>query len=66
MVRDSSSSYKIDYVVQGLILPVGGVASGRVCGQPAEQACFDEDNYLRLFIKHCLILLNCLNIMLMF
>ena len=22
------------------ILPVGGVASGRVCAQPAQQACF--------------------------
>ena len=24
------------------ILPVGGVASGRVCAQPAKQACFKQ------------------------
>ena len=27
-------------LLNGWILPVGGVASGRVCVQPAKQACF--------------------------
>ena len=31
-------------LLNGLILPVGGVASGRVCSQPAKQACFRTRN----------------------
>ena len=27
-------------LMKGWILPIGGVASGRVCAQPAKQACF--------------------------
>ena len=32
-------------LVKGVILPIGGVASGRVCAcslQPAQQACFHK------------------------
>ena len=34
----------------GWILPVGWVASGRVCAQPAKQACLTEETPKKLFL----------------
>ena len=37
-------------LLNGWILPVGGVASGRVCAQPAKQACYQQDRYGHYFV----------------
>ena len=37
------SSKVTTILLDGWIFPVGGVALGRICAQPAEQACFYEN-----------------------
>ena len=41
-------------LLNGWILPVGGVASGRVCAQPAKQACLDEYTLMPKHVKPAL------------
>ena len=41
-------------LLNGWILPVGGVASGKVCAQPAKQACFYNNLHLTAHLPvHC-------------